>query len=207
MAETIYEIPIRDAFAGDGCPFCTLHSDAESKSLEYILGGAVMEPRVRAETSRLGFCGEHLEKLLNMKNRLALALALESRISEILNGNAPAQSSCFICERVSAFEKAYTENTVHMWKTDPEFARILRTRGDLCLHHAGAIISAGKSLRGSKRRSLENDILSGISPSLCDLLTDLRGFIKSFDHRFSGKPLSEAERTALERAAEILGRR
>lgn len=39
MKETIYTIPLNDAFhAEDECPFCRLERDAEQHALEFILG-------------------------------------------------------------------------------------------------------------------------------------------------------------------------
>ena len=39
MKETIYTIPLNDAFhAEDECPFCYLERDAEQHALEFILG-------------------------------------------------------------------------------------------------------------------------------------------------------------------------
>ena len=38
MKETIYTIPLNDAFhAEDECPFCRLERDAEQHALEFIL--------------------------------------------------------------------------------------------------------------------------------------------------------------------------
>ena len=204
MPETIYSIPIKDAFGRDSCPLCALRAEAEARSLEYILGGAHMEPAVRADTNRLGFCAAHMEKMLGMKSRLSLALLLESRMAEMQGGRAPLNCDCYICRRVSAHEEAYISNTVHLLLTDAEFADVFRGHSGLCPSHAGALLAAGARLRGSKRRQLEADVRAVINPKLDEALSNLRTFIKSFDHR-SDAPLSEAERAALESAVRLLG--
>ena len=66
MKETIYTIPINDAYdVKCGCPICTIEKKLETESLEYIMGAAMMEPDVRLETNRLGlrqkrFCADHI---------------------------------------------------------------------------------------------------------------------------------------------------
>ena len=84
MKETIYTIPINEAFdRRDGCPMCELSRNLERSSLDYIMGAAMMEPDVRIKTNEQGFCGRHLQIMLGEKNKLALALMLESHLPEL----------------------------------------------------------------------------------------------------------------------------
>lgn len=84
MAEQIYTIPINEAFEQrDGCPLCRMREKLERESLEYVMGAAMMDPDVRIRTNRLGFCRSHYDKMLAMKNRLSLALMLESHLEEV----------------------------------------------------------------------------------------------------------------------------
>jgi hypothetical protein len=84
MDEHIYTIPINDAFdRRDGCPMCAIWEKLESDSLEYALGAAMMEPDVRVAMNKLGFCGRHLSRMISMKDRLPLALILESRLMAV----------------------------------------------------------------------------------------------------------------------------
>ncbi len=85
MKERIYTIPINEAFeVRDGCPMCRLFEQLEKNSLSYVMGGAMMEPDVRLQTNKLGFCGKHLADMMSMNNRLSLALMLESHLSDVL---------------------------------------------------------------------------------------------------------------------------
>ena len=84
MIEKNYTIPINEEFEKyDGCPLCRLHKKFEEQNLEYIMGAAMMEPDVRVETNKSGFCVRHYDKMLEMKNRLSLALMLETHLKEI----------------------------------------------------------------------------------------------------------------------------
>ena len=84
MKETIYTIPINEAFDFyDICPMCRLKNDLEAASVEFIMGAAMMEPVVRIKTNEQGFCRHHLNAMLIEKNKLALALMLESHLPEL----------------------------------------------------------------------------------------------------------------------------
>ena len=64
MAETIYTIPINEAFdkAEDSerpiCPFCELYEMLEKNALETTMGAAMMEPDIRIETNKHGFAAD-----------------------------------------------------------------------------------------------------------------------------------------------------
>lgn len=65
MREDICSIPISEIFEPkDGCPFCRMRDMLEDRMATYITGAAMMEPDVRVETNRLGFCHQHFEQIL-----------------------------------------------------------------------------------------------------------------------------------------------
>ena len=99
MADSIYTIPINEIFETEcGCPVCAMRNTLEQRCIEYIMGAAMMEPDVRIETNRLGFCKEHLGMMLAQRNRLSLALTLQTHLDEIrkniLNGCLLYTSRC-----------------------------------------------------------------------------------------------------------------
>ena len=55
----------------------------EDRLAEYITGAAMMEPDVRIETNRLGFCARHFDKITAVGSRLSVALILESHLKEL----------------------------------------------------------------------------------------------------------------------------
>lgn len=81
MKETIYTIPVNEAFQAEGeCPFCYLERQVEQKTIKYTLGpeASYMQPDVRAATDRAGFCGGHLEKMYDYGNALGSALIMQT---------------------------------------------------------------------------------------------------------------------------------
>ena len=86
MKETIYTIPLNDAFhAEDECPFCRLERDAEQHALEFILGkqSSYMEDDIRMETDRIGFCRHHYKMMYDFGNRLGCGLMLSTHLKKL----------------------------------------------------------------------------------------------------------------------------
>ena len=87
--EQIYTIPVNEAFeasAADkscGCPFCSLYRKLENDELDLILGASMMEPDVRIRTNKTGFCRTHYDMMFVRKNRLGMALTLESHLDHV----------------------------------------------------------------------------------------------------------------------------
>ena len=50
----------------------------------------MMEPDIRMETNREGFCFSHFQRMLKAKNRLSLALMLESRLAYVAENELSA---------------------------------------------------------------------------------------------------------------------
>lgn len=231
MAEKIYTIPINEAFErGTGCPLCHLTADLETSSLEYIMGAAMMEPDVRLETNRLGFCKNHYSKMLSMKNRLSLALMLESHLTNINSLlSKPANNrtlfsnlkkndsdrtpldlldqagSCFICNRVGEFEKKYISNIIYMWKKDETFRQQLSRQEYFCLYHHGRLLESGqRDLNESLYLTFSSVLLEIQSCYLETISQDVSDFCKSFDHSNARIPLTEAQKCAIQRAINFL---
>ena len=87
--EQIYTIPVHEAFeagAADpacGCPMCALYRRLEENELDMILGASMMEPDIRIQTNKEGFCRTHYDMMFVRKNRLGMALTLESHLNEL----------------------------------------------------------------------------------------------------------------------------
>lgn len=230
MAVKIYTIPIREAFSEkDGCPFCRLFDKLEESTLSYTLGAAMMEPDVRIEMNRLGFCTEHLSRMAAMKNKLSLALILESHLdtlrqvletppsegkktlfsaskipvdlSETLRQQA---GTCFVCEKIQSTKTRYFSNAVYMWDTDASFRSLLLEQPWLCISHAAMLLTAGRHELKSKLYSqFYQDVVSVVRQRLEAISKDVSAFCVSFDHRNAGKPLGE-ERHCIEKAIQLL---
>lgn len=86
MKETIYTIPLNDAFhADDECPFCYLERDAEHHALDFILGSqaSYMEDDIRMETDKIGFCRHHYKMMYDYGNRLGSGLILSTHMKKL----------------------------------------------------------------------------------------------------------------------------
>ena len=87
MREKIHTIPVVESFeAGDECPFCHLLRQTEQRTIRYFAGpgASYMEPEVRGNTNREGFCPSHLQKLYDYGNALGAALMLQTHCEDIL---------------------------------------------------------------------------------------------------------------------------
>ena len=227
MKETIYTIPINGSFDRyDGCPICFLYESLERASLEYIMGAAMMEPDVRIKTNELGFCHRHLTKMLAEKNKLSLALILESHLPELsgslftragkIAGKEPdlrkareaaraAGQSCYVCDRVSGFMKHYYNNIFYLWKNEPDFKEKFSRQPFFCMpHYSGMLEHAEKALARKEQAELANVVSGVCSRYLSALKADVSEFCKSFDYRNAGRGLSDGAQNASERAAAFL---
>lgn len=227
MAETIYTIPINEVFeAGmeegseQGCPFCALAAKLESDELELILGASMMEPDIRIQTNKLGFCPEHFGKMLRHGKRLPLALMLESHLNELKDDlmkkgvvKSPEKAAarlrelsetCYICKRVEGNYHRMLANAAYMWGQDFDFRKKFSSQPYLCGRHFADICDAAKKELG---RRLAPDLCEAAAKLYGDKLTALSDevsrFCRSFDYRYQDEPLGNAS-TSVERTIDFL---
>jgi len=220
MSEHIYTIIINTAFEASAaenappcCPLCAVRDKLAANELERILGAAMMEPSVRIETNRSGFCRPHYDELLSAGNRLGLALILESHLAEVerrLRGGkatdraADMQLSCYLCERLDKSFPQVLNNAVHMWKSDPDFRRKLSAQKMLCLpHYAQLAEAAARSLDKRLRGDFADALRAIVDKYMTELREDVSLFIKKFDYRFDDLPWGTSKDSP-ERAARFL---
>ena len=231
MAERIFTIPINEAFDEKcGCPLCRMHDKLEEQTVDSALGAAMMEPSVRIEMNKEGFCREHLTAMYRKKNKLALGLIFESRLDELgamldqpasggkkglfskkeAKGDAAETlqeqaKSCYACKRIRSTERRYCSNTAWLWESDPAFREKLKAQPFFCVTHGAMLLRVAKEeLKDGPYASLYEAVTGRMQEALTQLRQDVTAFTVSFDHRNAGKPLSEAERTSLERATKML---
>lgn len=84
MAETIYTIPVNEAFNTDcECPLCELRKRFEHDTIEYFAGPSLMEPDTRILTNEVGFCARHFELLFKSEaKKLGIGLVLDTYMQE-----------------------------------------------------------------------------------------------------------------------------
>lgn len=224
--ENIYTIPVNEAFeesAADkscGCPFCTLYNKLEDDQLELILGASMMEPDVRIKTNEEGFCRTHYDMMFTRKNRLGMALTLESHLAELkkdLAGNAftkrgdkaikridKLDSTCFVCRRIEFNFEHMIETAVILWDTDEDFRPKLLSQPYFCLPHYSRMLKyAQKKLDKKSYAEFEQDVLSIQDAYLEKLGEDVSWFCKKFDYRYKDEPWYESK-DSVERSMKFL---
>lgn len=230
MPEKIFTIPINEAFdKRDGCPMCRMHKALEESNLSYTLGAAMMEPDVRIRMNELGFCSRHFAALRGMKNKLALALILESHLAEVdrlmdtepggkksifsrkqpesdsANKLSDLSSACFICKRIHSTEQRYYSNVAWLWESDPAFRDKLKAQPYICLSHTAGIMKAARRELGEEKYRALYAALTELNRSYLEhLRADITAFTVSFDHRNAGIPLTEEARSSIEKAVDFL---
>ena len=79
MKETIYTIPINEAFDSEcSCALCKIKDRVENERIKATLGPAMMEPDFRINSNKKGFCRHHYSMLLDNCKALPLALILQT---------------------------------------------------------------------------------------------------------------------------------
>ncbi len=228
--EQIYTIPVNEAFDAAiekpelGCPLCALYAKLEENELDRILGGAMMEPDVRIETNREGFCHRHFSAMFGRKNRLGLALILESHLDETeaalfdpslldrLTGKVAAAekkagervASCYLCRRIERNFAAMVSTVVLLYETDPAFPEKMKDQPYFCLPHYHTLLKCGLSnLPKKKVAPFFGDLAAPTRAYLKTLREDVSWFCKKFDYRYEDEPWYNAK-DSVERAIRFL---
>lgn len=228
--EKLYTIPINEAFdasqsdSAAGCPFCALHKKYNENEMDIVLGAAMMEPDIRIKMNEQGFCGLHYDDMLTRKNRLSLALILESHMAQLreeISGKgvtallagtgvepvrhlARHENSCYICGRVKYHFDRVMQNAVAMWNEDEQFKKKFAAQPYFCLPHYKSMLEYAKHKLNKKNYAEFYRAASHIVLSYFDALRgDVSWFCKKFDYRYESEPWHNSK-DALERAAKFL---
>ncbi len=225
--EQIYTIPVNEAFeasAADkscGCPFCALYNKLENDELELILGASMMEPDVRIKTNKTGFCRTHYDMMFVRKNRLGMALTLESHLDQLKKelrdggfgggtGSKPIkrigelEGSCYVCDRISFNFEHMVETAVLLWNTDPEFSGKLDAQPYFCLPHYKKFLQYGQSkLPKKKVQEFAKQVEAIEERYLEELKDDVSWFCKKFDYRYDEEPWYNSK-DSVERSIKFL---
>ena len=225
--EQIYTIPVNEAFeasaadASCGCAFCALFRKLEENELDLILGASMMEPDVRIKTNRKGFCRTHYDLMFTRKNRLGMALTLESHLADLRKeirdgglgggqGNKPIkrignlEESCYVCERISRNFENMVDTAVYLWQTDEEFAPKLKAQPYFCLPHYRKFLQYGQRRLGKKwQPEFASQCAKVVETYFDQLQEDVSWFCKKFDYRYDQEPWYNSK-DSVERAFKFL---
>ena len=118
MEETLYTIPLTEAFeADDECPFCFVERKIENDLLDGLLGSntSYMESDIRAKTDADGFCKTHFKKMFDYGNTLGNAWILKTHYQTV-NAELKKQIKMFSPTKASLFKKKTNEaNSIAEW--------------------------------------------------------------------------------------------
>lgn len=223
LKETIVTIPINDLFAPrDGCPLCRMERMLEEQYCEFITGDAMMEPSVRVETNKTGFCHRHLARMTQVGQKLPNALILETHIEAILDRLLPQKAakpdkkqlaalsdmlgSCYVCDRVSADMHHLMATVFVEWAKGGEFRQTFLDQPFICLHHYHLLMTAASAKGGVPSKLLPDfhaDALALTRKYAERLKADIGHFVTMFDYRSKGQEWGDSV-DAIERSVEFL---
>lgn len=226
MRDSIYTIPISEVFEPKcGCPLCRMRDMLEARCIEYIMGAAMMEPDVRIETNRLSFCDDHFAMMLKQKNRLSLALILESLLKELSQkgsqsilekvtakekkqaGMTTINDTCFVCSQIEEAMGKMLDTVLKLYFEQPDFKKLFEEQEYLCYPHLEMILSAAAKKFGKLNRK-KFDAFSSAAVALSEnylkqLSGDVSHFCQMYDYRNVGGDWGNSK-DSIERAIAFL---
>ena len=179
------------------------------------MGPSYMEDDVRMNTDKLGFCREHMNRLLQQKNKLGLALILKTHIDHtnkeiaglvkkpvktnsffkkavenpVLDYTQKLTHSCFICERIDNTFNRYINTVLQLWKTDESFRKKYASSKGFCTEHFGVLVKAAQeTLKGSQLDDFMQITTKLYLDNMQRLADDLEWFADKFDYRYKDAP-------------------
>ena len=222
MKEKIYTIPVNESFdEKTECPLCFLRKKLESEEVDYALGAAMMEPDVRIETNRLGFCESHLNQMTSRRGRLQLALMLETHTKELHNmifkggilssavkkaeKAESVRRTCFVCDKIGWGFERMTETIYRTYENDRDFREIFNGQDMFCLEHYSMLVRG----MGKKMKRYGDDFAKTLETKagnyLDSLSADLKKYCSMYDYRNSGADADWGNsKDSIERTVEFL---
>lgn len=227
MKNDITTIPVNDVFdPKEGCPICRLRGMLEQRTLDFILGPAMMEPDIRIRTNDLGFCYTHFSMMAARHNRLQLALMLDSHLAQLqkrifgegkpallrpsdskrLYQAARVTETCYVCEQVERSMQHMLNNILHLYEQDKSFRRLFAEQPVFCLPHYGLLLEHAEQSLPKKVREEFSQALTAVTQNyLQELHTDVRHFCDMFDYRNNSEDADWGNsRDAIERSIRWL---
>lgn len=222
MRDDICTIPVSEVFEiSDGCPICRMQHTVEERLVTYILGDAMMEPDVRIETNRVGFCENHFNKMMAHRGRLQLALMLETHIKEISEQifqkkmfnsvdkkavNAKkVMDSCFICEKVNWGMERMIDTIYRCYENERDFRELFNNQPQFCMHHFHLLASGADKKKMPKYVGEFKENLTRITGEYIKSLgEDISKYCSMYDYRNKGSNDWGNSADAVERSVSFL---
>ena len=224
MRESILTIPVNEIFEPKcGCPICRMRDMLEQRTIEYIMGAAMMEPDVRIETNKLGFCKTHFEQMRDCKNRLSLALMLQSHLQDIqknifnrksfFEGKTAKQkkvsainNDCFVCSKIEWGMSRLMVTFFEMFAKSRDFRELFNEQEMLCLPHYDLLVSmSSDSMEKRYQKEFVDACNNLVSKYLDSLEQDVSHYCRMYDYRNTGKDADWVNsKDSIERAIKFI---
>lgn len=215
MREDICTIPVNEMFEPkDGCPICRMFNTIEERMLDYITGAAMMEPDVREETNKKGFCLEHYRKMFRDHGRLQLGLMLETHIAEfdtknsktLYNSINQGLENCFVCEKIEWGFSRLISQIYRMYETEQEFRELFNSQPSFCIKHYKLLMdNANKKTMKKYHKEFAENLFKITSRNLAELNKDLKLFAKMYDYNSDkNSPEFSGCKDSIERSIKFL---
>lgn len=227
LKEQLYTIPVNDAFSVDcECPICEMYKELEKNAVEFTMGPSYMEDDVREVTDKVGFCTNHIRKLLKMENKLGISLVLHSHmvktnkdIKQLSQSNGKSStlfkkkdistltdylhtlnSSCYVCNRIEETFKRYLRTIHYLWDKEESFKKKYAASKGFCTkHYEALLVEARNNLSGSSLDNFIEETNRIYLENMQRVTDDLEWFIDKFDYRHKDEPWKNSK-DALPRA-------
>ncbi len=223
MRESILTIPISEILEPkDGCPICRMRNMLESRTIEYIMGAAMMEPDVRIETNRAGFCHIHFQQMLKQKNRLSLALMLQTHLEEVdrqiftrkklfepknlkQKKLSEINSTCFVCEKVDWGMERLMKTFFEMY-SHADIKKLMSEQECICLPHYDMLLSLAPTYLQKGELDSFNELIGELTKNyIKQLYDDVSHYCSMYDYRNTGKDADWGNsKDSIERAIQFL---
>ena len=224
MRESILTIPVTEIFEPKcGCPICRLRDTLEERTIDYIMGAAMMEPDVRIETNKQGFCKLHFEQMRGCKNRLSLALMLSTHLQSlqkdvlkrknIFEGKSAKQkrvsavnNDCFVCSKIEWGMSRILVTLFELYSKQEEFRKLFSEQEMLCLPHYDMLVSACGDHMDKKLQPQFKQACADLTENyLAQLEKDVTHYCNMYDYRNNGSDADWGNsKDSIERAIKYL---
>ncbi len=225
MRDDICTIPISEVFeVNDGCPICRMRDTIEERMIDYILGDAMMEPDVRIETNKVGFCEYHYGQMMSRRGRLQLALMLQTHVDEInenifkkklFNSNSKkgdnakkVSETCFICDKIEWGMTRLIDTLYRCYENERDFREMFNNQPMFCLPHYEMLLNGANKKNMHRYASDFADNLNRITANYSKTLyDDLSQYCKMYDYKSRENADWGNSRDAVERTVAFLNGR
>lgn len=201
MRDDICTIPVSEVFEiDDGCPICRMKKTVENHIIDYIMGAAMMEPDVRIETNKTGFCTDHYEMMLSHKGRLSLALMLETHL-DFINDNVlnaklfetkkmkaekagKISDKCFVCDKINWGMERMIDTLYRCYESERDFRNMFDNQTCFCIPHYELLVSGANKKNMPKYHSeFVKSITSTVKEYSKTLSRDVKNYCKVYNYQ------------------------